>query len=242
MILELKDIFSGYVRGVDILKGINLHINEGEIVCLIGPNGCGKSTVLRTICGMLKPSQGKVIFNGKEITGIRPDIILKKGVCHVPQGRSVFPRMTVKENLKMGGYIIKDKKEVVEAIDRVYALFPILEKRKNEKAGYLSGGEQQMLEMGRALMLDPPLMLLDEPSLGLEPRLSDMVFDRVKRLNESGTTIVMVEQNARRGMKAADRGYVLELGQVRLEGPGDELLNNKEVQSLYLGGYLESES
>jgi branched-chain amino acid transport system ATP-binding protein len=239
MLLELKKVVAGYLRGIDVLQDISLQVNSGELVCLIGPNGAGKSTVLRTISGLLKPTRGQIIFDGADIGGLRPDVVLRRGIAHVPQGHSAFPEMSVYENLLMGAYTLKDRAERRRRLDRVYGMFPLLAERRNEKAGNLSGGEQKILEVGRALMLAPRMMLLDEPSLGLAPKMIRFVFDTIKRLqDETGLTILMVEQNAKSALAIADRAYVLELGQQRLEGPAGTLLNDPRVARLYLGGTL----
>jgi branched-chain amino acid transport system ATP-binding protein len=239
MLLELKEIVVGYLRGIDVLQGVSLQVNSGELVCLIGPNGAGKSTVLRTISGLLKPTRGQIIFDGADIGGLRPDVVLRRGIAHVPQGHSAFPEMSVYENLLMGAYTLKDRAERRRRLDRVYGMFPLLAERRNEKAGNLSGGEQKILEVGRALMLAPRMMLLDEPSLGLAPKMIQLVFETIKRLqDEAGLTILMVEQNAKSALAIADRAYVLELGQQRLEGPASTLLNDPRVARLYLGGTL----
>jgi ABC-type branched-subunit amino acid transport system ATPase component len=236
MLLELKKVVAGYLRGIDVLQDISLQVNSGELVCLIGPNGAGKSTVLRTVSGLLKPTRGQIIFDGADIGGLRPDVVLRRGIAHVPQGHSAFPEMSVYENLLMGAYTLKDRAERRRRSDRVYGMFPLLAERRNEKAGNLSGGEQKILEVGRALMLAPRMMLLDEPSLGLAPKMIRFVFDTIKRLqDEAGLTILMVEQNAKSALAIADRAYVLELGQQRLEGT---LLNDPRVARLYLGGTL----
>jgi len=241
MHLELKDVVAGYLPDVNVLQGINIHVEPGELVCMIGPNGAGKSTVLRTISGLLKPSRGKISFAGREISGLRPDLVLREGITHVPQGHSSFPEMTVQENLLMGAYILRDKAERRRRMDKVYAMFPILKERKNEKAGNFSGGQQKILEMGRALMLAPKMILLDEPSLGLAPITAKQVFETIKSLKEDiGMTVLMVEQNAKSGLAIADRAYVLELGIERLEGPAATLLNDPRVGELYLGGTLKS--
>jgi ABC-type branched-subunit amino acid transport system ATPase component len=237
MLLELKDVVAGYLRGVDVLQGVNLQVKSGELVCMIGPNGAGKSTVLRTISGLLNPTQGSIMFDGTDIAGLRPDLVLQKGIAQVPQGHSGFPAMTVHENLLMGAYTLKDKAERKRRLDRVYDMFELLQERRNTKAGNLSGGQQKVLEVGRALMINPRMILFDEPSLGLAPRTAKMVFDTIKRLqNEAGITVLMVEQNAKSGLAISDRGYVLELGRERLEGPANILLNDPKVAHLYLGG------
>lgn len=238
MLLELQEVEAGYLRGVNVLQSISLHVDAGELVCLIGPNGAGKSTVLRTISGLLKPSRGRISFDGQNIGGLRPDLVLRRGIAHVPQGHSSFPEMSVHENLLMGAYTVGDRAVRGRRLEQVYDTFPFLNERHSEKAGNLSGGQQKILEIGRALMLVPRMMLLDEPSLGLAPKMLRQVFDTIKQLNGNGMTILMVEQNARSGLAISDRAYVLELGRERLEGPASTLLNDERVAQLYLGGTL----
>lgn len=241
MMLEIKNLVAGYLPDVNVLQGINIHVNQGELVCMIGPNGAGKSTVLRVISGILKPSSGEILFDGKNIGGLRPDLVLRQGIAHVPQGHSSFPEMTVQENLLMGAYVLNNGAERERRMDKVYAMFPFLKERKNEKAGNFSGGQQKILEVGRALMLEPKMILLDEPSLGLAPITAKQVFETIKSLkNEMGMTVLMVEQNAKSGLAIADRAYVLELGVERLEGPAKTLLSDPRVAELYLGGTLKS--
>jgi ABC-type branched-subunit amino acid transport system ATPase component len=241
MLLEIKDVIAGYLKGVDVLQGINLCVEAGELVCLIGPNGAGKSTVLRTISGLLKPTSGKITFQNQEISGLRPDLVLKYGIAHVPQGHSAFPAMTVHENILMGAYTIRNRAERARRSEQVYSNFPLLAQRRKEKVGNLSGGQQKILEIGRALMLEPKMMLLDEPSLGLDPKTARKVFSTIQRLNEQlGMAILMVEQNAKSGLAISQRAYVLELGKERLEGPAATLLNDPRVAKLYLGGTLTS--
>jgi len=241
MMLEIKNVTAGYLPDVNVLQGINIHVNKGELVCMIGPNGAGKSTVLRAISGILKPNQGEIIFDSKSIGGLRPDLVLRQGIAHVPQGHSSFPEMTVQENLLMGAYVLNNKTERDRRMEKVYAMFPFLKERRNEKAGNFSGGQQKILEVGRALMLEPKMILLDEPSLGLAPITAKQVFDTIKSLkNDMGMTVLMVEQNAKSGLAIADRAYVLELGVERLEGPAQTLLSDPRVAELYLGGTLKS--
>ena len=241
MLFEIENVVAGYLRGVDVLQGVNLHVDTAELVCLIGPNGAGKSTVLRTISGLLRPSRGRILFDGQEISGMRPDLVLHQGIAHVPQGHSAFPNMTVQENLLMGAYIMKDRLKRRKRIETVYDMFPLLAERRHEKAGNFSGGQQKILEVGRALMLEPRMMLMDEPSLGLAPKTASMVFETIKRLrDEKGMTILMVEQNAKSGLAISNRAYVMELGQEKLEGPAATLLNDPRVAQLYLGGTLSS--
>jgi len=241
MILEIKDVVAGYLPDADVLQGINIHVDQGELVCMIGPNGAGKSTVLRTISGLLKPSRGEILFDERNISGLRPDLVLRLGVAHVPQGHSSFPEMTVQENLLMGAYVLNNRAERERRMGVVYDMFPFLKERRNEKAGNFSGGQQKILEVGRALMLEPRMILLDEPSLGLAPITAKQVFETIKSLkNEMGMTVLMVEQNAKSGLAIADRAYVLELGKERLEGPAQTLLSDTRVAELYLGGTLKS--
>ncbi|HLB49483.1 MAG TPA: ABC transporter ATP-binding protein, partial [Anaerolineales bacterium] len=238
--LSLENVIAGYIPGVEILRGVNLRVEQGEMVCIVGPNGAGKSTVLRAVSGLIRISTGRVAFNGESLGGLRPEQILTRGIAHVPQGHSVFPKMTIYENLLMGAYTVKDRATVRRRLDKVYGLFPFLKDRAKEKAGNLSGGQQKVLEMGRALMLEPPLMMLDEPSLGLAPKTMANLFDTIKDLSSTGLTILMVEQNARQGLAASHRGYVLELGKEKFEGTAKELLESPEMAKLYLGGSTEN--
>ena len=243
MLLELQSVVAGYLKNVDVLQGINLHVESGEIVCLIGPNGAGKSTVLRTISGLLTPSSGSVVFDGHDISGVRPDLVLLHGIAHVPQGHSSFPEMSVLENLLMGAYTVRDRDVRDRRLQAVLELFPWFAERSKQQSGNLSGGQQKLLEIGRALMLEPRMMLLDEPSLGLDPKKSHTVFDTISRLREeTGITVLMVEQNARSGLGISDRGYVLELGRERLERTASELLDDPKVAQLYLGGNIDNSS
>ncbi len=239
--LALDNVVAGYIPGVDILHGVSLNVEKGEMVCLVGPNGAGKSTVMRAISGLLHPKSGSIKFNDREISSLRPDQVLAEGIAQVPQGHSVFPKMTIHENLLMGAYTVKDRASIAGRIEKVYGFFPFLKERAREKAGNLSGGQQKILEMGRALMLEPPLMMLDEPSLGLAPKTMASLFDTIKDLNRAGLTILMVEQNARQGLAASHRGYVLELGKEKFVGTAQELLNSPQMAKLYLGGSTEDE-
>lgn len=232
--LEVKELFSGYGK-IEILHGVSLEVKEYEIVALIGPNGAGKSTVLKTIAGLLK-GRGSILFRGEEISSLSTNTIVGRGLSYVPQGRIVFPQMSILENLEMGAYLEKEGEKIEEALQRVYSLFPVLKERREQKAATLSGGEQQMLALARALMQSPSLILLDEPSLGLAPKYVDLIFQKILEMRKAGTTMLIVEQNAARALEIADRGYVLELGQNRFEGSGKELLSNPEVRRLYLGG------
>ena len=232
-LLSAHGITAGYGM-LDILHAVSLTVAPGEIVSIIGPNGAGKSTAFKAIVGLLRPRAGSVVFNGAEITGLRPDLVLRRGLAYVPQGRIVFPQMTVLENLEMGAYTVRDEARIADALERVYALFPILRERHGQKAGTMSGGEQQMVAIARALMTAPRLILLDEPSLGLSPKFVSLIFDRLVEMKRAGYTLALVEQNAARAI--ADRGYVLELGKNRFEGHGAALLADPEVKRLYLGG------
>lgn len=233
MILNIEDITAGYSE-VDILHQVNLQVRVGEIVSIIGPNGAGKSTLLKTIFGLLQPRQGKVILNDEDITGLRPEKIVRKGISYVPQVDNVFPSMTIQENLEMGAFIRTD--DYRHRLDQVYDLFPILRERRKHKVVQLSGGQRQMVAMGRALMLDPQVLLLDEPSAGLAPLLVSNIFEQIREINVTGVAIVIVEQNAQEALKMAHHGYVLAMGRKVLDDTGDALLENEEVGRLYLGG------
>lgn len=235
-LLRVRNLVSGYGK-IMILHGVNIDVHEGEIVCVIGPNGAGKSTVFKTVYGFVSPRSGKVHFGDRDITGMTPGDILRQGITYVPQGRSTFPEMTVEENLKLGMYIVNDRQRTERAMEQVLEMFPRLAERRKQLAGTMSGGEQRMLEIGRALMLEPKMLMLDEPSAGLAPLITKQVFTNVRRLNdEFGVTIFMIEQNARQGLSISDRGYVLELGRNRFEGTGEALQNSVQVQRMYLGG------
>jgi ABC-type branched-subunit amino acid transport system ATPase component len=234
-LLTAHGITGGYGK-LDILHEVSLGVSAGEIVSVIGPNGAGKSTAFKTIVGFLRPRSGRVVFNGEEITGLRPDVVLRRGLAYVPQGRLVFAQMTVLENLEMGAYTVADRAKVAAALESVYTLFPVLFERRRQNAGTMSGGEQQMVAIGRALMTSPRLILLDEPSLGLAPKFVTLIFDKLVALRRAGYTLMLVEQNATRALQIADRAYVLELGRNRFEGAGTALLADPEVKRLYLGG------
>ncbi len=233
--LKIEKLFVSY-GAIEALHGISLEINEKEIVTIIGANGAGKSTLLKTISGLLKPRSGKITFFGKQIDHIGADEIVRRGVCHVPEGRRVFSGMTVLENLQMGAHLIKDKDIFSSSLNRVYEFFPRLFERRAQKAGTLSGGEQQMLAIGRALMSNPKLLLLDEPSLGLAPVIVETVYDIIVKISELGIPILVVEQNAFQALNVANRGYVIETGNIVIEDTSEQLLENKEVQKAYLGG------
>ena len=234
VVVRLEGVFAGYGAG-DVLKGVDLDIDLGSVTCLIGPNGAGKSTVLKTISGLLRPSRGTVTYDGHEISKLTPRNRLLLGIAHVPQERSLFPAMSVWDNLLMGGYVVKDQKLVRERIDQAVATFPICSRRANDAAGSLSGGEQKQVELARTLVLDPKVILLDEPSIGLEPRSRKLVFASIRALADGGRTVLLVEQNARSGLSAADVGVVLEAGMVRLVMAAPSLLDDPEVARLYLG-------
>lgn len=231
-ILTIKNLVVNY-GGIEAVKGISLSVEKGKIVTLIGANGAGKSTTLRSIAGIVKPKQAEIIFEGENITGKSPDYIVSRGITLVPEGRRVFPNLTVLENLKIGAYLRKD--DLQADIDHVYSLFPRLKERSWQLAGTLSGGEQQMLAVGRALMSRPKLIMMDEPSLGLAPLVVQGIFDIIKTVNQEGITVLLIEQNANMALRTADRGYVLETGNITLQGTGAELLANESVKEAYLG-------
>ncbi len=234
MLLELDNVKT-YYGNIRALKGISLEVAEGEIVCLIGGNGAGKSTTLMTISGVLTPVEGDVVYQGRSVVALRPDHIVQMGICQVPEGRIIFPMLTVMENLDLGAYLRKDRAGIQEDLERVFRLFPILRERLKQLGGTLSGGEQQMLAIGRALMARPKLLLLDEPSLGLAPILVDTIFDIIRQINEMGTTILLVEQNAQLALQYSHRGYVLETGEIALADTSANLLENDQVKKAYLG-------
>ncbi len=232
--LELKDIHT-YYGNIHALKGISLTIEKGEILCLIGANGAGKSTTLMSISGVTPPRSGSVVFNGEEITRQTTERIVSLGITQVPEGRMIFPQLTVRENLMMGAYLRRDKDGIARDVDHVYGLFPVLRERVGQMGGTLSGGEQQMLAIGRALMARPSLLLLDEPSLGLAPLVVENIFEIIQQINQGGTTVLLVEQNAQMALQISHRGYVLETGKVTLQGSAKDLLNDPKVRSAYLG-------
>lgn len=234
-LLEVKDLSVnfGVIRA---LKGISFTINKGEIVTLIGANGAGKTSTMNAITGVVKSQSGEIIFKGSSISNLNPADIVKKGISMSPEGRQVFPQMTVRENLELGAYTVKDKEMLKNGIENAYELFPILKKREDQYAGTLSGGEQQMLAIARALMANPKLLLLDEPSLGLAPLIVQDLFNLILKIRDMGTTVLLVEQNARMALSISDRGYVLETGKIVLEGKGKDLMNNPKVIDAYLGG------
>jgi branched-chain amino acid transport system ATP-binding protein len=234
-LLEIRDLYAGYGYGGDILQGVDLHVEQGNYLCIIGPNGAGKSTLIRAIGGIIAPRRGEILFEGRSIGGRRPDLVFREGIVTVPQGRNTFAGMTVWDNVLMGAYSIRDARLARQRIDQVAELLPIVVERRHVHAGLLSGGQQKQVELARAMVVEPKLLLLDEPTLGLEPRVARAVLERVRLLSEAGTTIILVEQNARLGLAAARDGCVMELGRVKLRGHGPSLLEDPEVSRLYLG-------
>src|SRR5512138_2890642 len=237
MILSFNNIVAGY-GGSDVLKGVNLDVQGGSITCIVGPNGAGKSTVLRLVSGLIKPRSGEITFNGQPINRLAPRQILGLGIVQVPQNHSLFPDMSVRENVRLGAFILKDARLVERRLDEVEELFPVVRERANERAGNLSGGQQRLVEFARSLMLEPSLILLDEPSMGLDPRTLKQVFETIQLMHSAGRTILLVEQNVRAGLGIATQGVVMESGQVRLEGTHQEILDNPQIAHLYLGGTL----
>ena len=234
-VLEIDGVVAGYGIGPDILTGLSLSVEADKSYCIVGPNGAGKSTLLKVICGLLPARRGKVVYEGAVLNGQRTDQILHRGICFVPQDRSLFPDMTVRENMRMGGYILKDWGEVDRRIEEVLEIFPILKERAAQPAKTLSGGQQQMLLLGRALVLRPKIIMLDEPSLGLAPKVSKQIFDSMDRLRAAGITLIVVEQNARMGLRFADWGCVLDLGKLVFEGASQTVLDDPRIEQLYLG-------
>ena len=232
--LEVKDL-QVYYGVIQALKGISFHVNQGEVIALIGANGAGKTTTLQTLTGILSPKSGSIVFEGKDLTRTPAHKIVEMGMAHVPEGRRVFADMSVYENLLLGAYTRKDKAEIAESLASVYKRFPRLEERKGQRAGTLSGGDQQMLAMGRALMSRPRIILMDEPSMGLSPIFVNEIFDIIREVSESGTTVLLVEQNAKKALSIADRAYVLETGSITMDGKAEDLLNDEAVQKAYLG-------
>jgi len=237
MLLRVENMFAGYDGG-DVLKGVDLTVEKGSITCIVGPNGAGKSTVLRVISGLLKPRLGKVTFNEKTIGGMKPRQILSFGIVQVPQNHSLFPEISVRENVRLGAFMLHDTALVNRRLTEVEELFPIVKERAKEKAGNLSGGQQRLVEFARCLMLDPTLILLDEPSMGLDPKTLKQVFDTITLMHNTGRTILLVEQNVRTGLGVSTLGVVMESGRVRLTGTHDEIMGNPQISHLYLGGTL----
>ena len=234
-LLRLEGVVAGYGRG-DVLRGLDLSVEQGAVTCLVGPNGAGKSTVLKTVSGLLRPRAGRILFDGEPIGGLAPAAVLERGIVQVPQDRSLFPLMTVWDNLLMGGHALRDRAVVRERAEELVTRFPLVGERRRDRAGALSGGQQKVVEIARALMLRPKLILLDEPTMGLDPRARHLIFETIARLNGDGQTIVLVEQNARAGLANAHRGVVLDGGRVALEAPGPQLLEDARMAQLYLGG------
>lgn len=234
-ILDVQNIYSGYGK-IEVLHGISIHVEQKEIVCIIGPNGSGKSTLLKTIFGLIKPRKGSILLSGKEITQVEPEGKVRLGISYIPQGKNIFPSLSVRENLEMGGTPLGDSSAIEKAIQNLFQTYSILDNRKGMKAGSLSGGEKQLLALAMGMMVDPKLMLLDEPSLGLAPKMIEEIYGRINMINHEKVTFVIVEQNARKALRLAHRAYVLDLGVNRLEDTGEGLLNNEEVKRLYLGG------
>jgi branched-chain amino acid transport system ATP-binding protein len=232
--LEVKDI-NVYYGMIHAIQGASFEVNQGDVVALIGANGAGKTTIMHSLCNLIPKKAGKVSFGGRDVTTVPAHKLVPMGVAQVPEGRRIFQELTVAENLRMGYYTRSDKKEMEETLESMYARFPILKERSKQIAGTLSGGEQQMLAMSRALMSHPKLLLLDEPSMGLSPLYVNTIFDMIKQVNKEGTTVLLVEQNAKKALSIADRAYVLETGSITLEGPADELLNNDSIRKAYLG-------
>ncbi len=237
MLLKIENLVAGYDGG-NVLKGVNLEIEQGSITCIVGPNGAGKSTVLRVISGLLKPRTGALVYNDRSIGGLSPRQILALGIVQVPQNHSLFPEISVRENVRLGAFMLNDTALVRRRLGEVEELFPIVKERAKDKAGNLSGGQQRLVEFARSLMLDPALILLDEPSMGLDPKTLKQVFDTIQLMHSTGRTILLVEQNVRAGLGIATHGVVMESGVVRLEGAHNEILNNQQISRLYLGGTL----
>ena len=236
--LTISGLFAGYGGG-DVLRGVNLTVDKGSVTCVVGPNGAGKSTLLKVVSGLLRPRLGSVNFAGAEIGGASPKKILQSGVVQIMQSRNLFPELTVHENVELGGYLLRDAAQLRSRMAAVAEQFPIVAERAGERAGPLSGGQQRMVEFARALMLDPALVVLDEPSMGLEPRSAALMYDNIRQMRDNGRTILLVEQNVRVGLGLADHGVVMETGRVRLEGTGAEILANPQMRALYLGGSIE---
>jgi branched-chain amino acid transport system ATP-binding protein len=234
-LLEITELYAGYGFGGDILQGVELAVESGDYLCIIGPNGAGKSTLMRAIGGILTPRKGTIKFNGTDIGGRRPDLIFRDGIVTVPQGRNTFPDMSVWENMLMGAYSIRDRRVALERIDRVMEMLPVVREKRDIRAGLLSGGQQKQVEIARAMLVEPKILLLDEPTLGLEPRIARAVLEKVEQLNAGGMTVILVEQNAHLGLASAKDGCVMELGRVKVRGRGTALLDDPEVARLYLG-------
>lgn len=240
-LLEIREVRAGYGPGPDILTGMSFDVESGRSYCIIGPNGAGKSTLLKVIAGLLKPRAGSITYQGNRLDDLRADQVLAAGICYVPQDHALFPEMTVRENLTMGAYLERDRNAIRERMDRTFEMFPILGERAGQDAGTLSGGQQQMLALGRALMIDPEVLMLDEPSLGLAPAIAEQIFTSIDELKALGITFILVEQNAERGLACAEWGLVLDLGILRFEAPSDEILADPRIRELYLGRAVAGE-
>lgn len=238
-LLQLGAVRSGYGNGPDILNGVSLGVEQGQAYCIIGPNGAGKSTLLKTVAGLLPPRAGEILLDGVSIGGRRPDLILASGICYVPQDRSLFPEMTVRENLRMGGFLERDRHVLTDRMEEVMEKLPVLRERAGQAAGTLSGGEQQMLALGRALMTKPRILMIDEPSLGLAPQVADMIFATIRGLREHDVTLLLVEQNVRKGLDCTGWAFLLDLGHLRLEGPSERILDDPRIREMYLGKLAE---
>ena len=234
-LLELRGVWAGY-GGSDVLRDLSIAVPEGDITCVVGPNGAGKSTILRVVSGQLRPRRGSVLFDGRDIAGRSPRQILGLGIVQVAQDHTLFPDLTVRENVELGGFLLRDRAEVARRLERLAELFPIVRERARDKAGSLSGGQQRLVEFARCLMLEPRLVVLDEPSMGLDPKTLRLVLRQVRAMRQAGRTVLLVEQNVRAGLALATRAVVVESGHVRLEGPGSELRESSEIENLYLGG------
>jgi ABC-type branched-subunit amino acid transport system ATPase component len=239
--VSFKGVVAGYGGG-DVLKGVDFEVPQGGVTCIVGPNGSGKSTLLKTVSGLLRPRLGEITFKGKSLVGLSPREILRLGVVQVPQNHSLFREMTVQLNVELGAFLVKDRKVIAERMDKVRELFPIVAERAKDKAGSLSGGQQRLVEFARCLMLEPELVVLDEPSMGLDPKTLRSMFATIKMMNSVGRTVLLVEQNARQALRLSNFAVVLENGQVRLSGTGTDVLNNPEIGALYLGGTIEESS
>jgi len=234
ILLQLENVHGGYGE-VKVLNGVDILVGEGEIVSVVGPNGSGKSTMMKAIFGLVKPEEGKIIYKGENITGLEPFEIVRRGICYVPQENNVFTSLTVDENLEMGAYILNQPQEVSKGKERVYGIFPLLKEKAKSQVATLSGGMRQMVAFGRALMLDPELVLMDEPSAGLAPMLVTETLMKLQEINDRGKALLIIEQNVRRALELCHRGYVLDMGKTSMEGPGKELLSNRKIQEIYMG-------
>jgi branched-chain amino acid transport system ATP-binding protein len=234
-LLELEGVTAGYGSAPDIINGVDLTVETANSYCIIGPNGAGKSTLLKAICGILHPRKGRVLLDGEDVSRLRPDQILQRGLCFVPSDRALFPGMSVRENLEMGAFLERDRRVIAERLERAFELFPILRDRSSQRAGTLSGGQQQQVVLGRSLMLEPRVLMIDEPSLGLAPQIAEQIFRTIASFTDMGIAVLLVEQNVRRGLNAAQQGVVLDLGRKVLEGPAASILSDPRLRELYLG-------